>query len=140
MTLRFTSEPDAPRDDRLIIINAVDEYNMQVTGDRHDSRVNIFARDEDGVIRGGILADVWGGWMHITFLWVDEALREQGHATRLLQMAEDEARAKGCRGVFLETFSFQARPFYERFGYQVFGEIADYPPGHTYYFLRKLLG
>ena len=56
----------------------------------------------------------------------------------MLTMAEDYARTHGCIGAHLETFSFQARPLYERLGYQVFGEIADYPPGHTNFFLKKM--
>ena len=53
--------------------------------------------------------------------------------------AEDEARSQGCRGVFLTTFSFQARPFYERFGYEAIADIPDYPVGHTYHVLKKAL-
>jgi hypothetical protein len=39
----------------------------------------------------------------------------------------------------LETLSFQARGFYERYGYSVFGELDDFPPGHRKYFLKKNL-
>jgi ribosomal protein S18 acetylase RimI-like enzyme len=66
-------------------------------------------------------------------------VRLRGYGERLLRAAEEEARMQGCRGVCLSTFSFQARPFYERFGYEVFGELADYPAGHAYYFLKKTL-
>ena len=53
--------------------------------------------------------------------------------------AEDEARSQGCTGVFLSTFSFQARPFYERFGYEIIADVPDYPAGHTYHVLKKTL-
>jgi GNAT superfamily N-acetyltransferase len=75
--------------------------------------------------------------LDLSLLWVAEPLRGQGYRRRILQAAEEEARAQGCRGVFLSTFSFQARPFYEKFGYEVFGEIPDYPIGHAFYFLKK---
>jgi len=55
------------------------------------------------------------------------------------EAAEDEARAQGCTGVYLSTFSFQARPFYERFGYEVIADVPDYPVGHTYHILKKML-
>lgn len=117
----------------------MDNYNIRVTGDANYSPVNLFLRDGMDTIRGGILADLWGGWLHIRFLWIDESLREQGYGSQLLKAAEEEARAKGGRNAYVETFSFQARPFYERHGYRVFGELSDYPAGHSYYFLCKEL-
>ena len=67
-------------------------------------------------------------------------MRGKGHARKLLESAETYAMERGCIGAHLETFSFQARPLYEKLGYEVFGEIRDYPPGHTFYFMRKRLG
>jgi len=80
-----------------------------------------------------------GGWLDLSLLWVAEPLRGKGYGKKLLEAAEDEARAQGCRGVFLSTFSFQARPFYERFWYEVIADVPAYPAGHTYHVLKKLL-
>ncbi len=135
--LTITSEPEASHEERSVIGDAVDNHNIRVTGDSAYFPVNLFLRDEDGVIRGGVLADLWGGWLHVRFLWVEEGLRQQGYGSQLLTTAEAEAKAKGARHAHIETFSFQARPFYERHGYRVFGELNDYPPGHDYYYLRK---
>ena len=52
-------------------------------------------------------------------------------------MTQAEAQARGCFGAWVDTFSFQARPFYEKQGYTVFGTIADQPPGHARHFLFK---
>lgn len=65
--------------------------------------------------------------------------RGNGYGKKLLEAAEDEAKSQGCRAVFLSTFSFQARPFYERLGYEVVGELSDYPPDHAYYLMTKTL-
>jgi GNAT superfamily N-acetyltransferase len=89
---------------------------------------------------GGLLGEIWGGWLYISVLWVAEPARGRGHASRLLEAAEAYARRRGCIGIGLDTFSFQARPLYERHGYVVFGTQADYPPGHTRYFMEKRLG
>src|SRR5215475_6443810 len=118
-TIEMTSEPDAGAQDMGVIENAVNEYNMTVTGDRDWKPIRIFLRDEAGQIHGGITADLWGDWMHIIYLWVSEDLRHGGYGTRLLEAAEKEALAFGCHHAYLETFSFQARPFYERSGYTV---------------------
>jgi N-acetylglutamate synthase-like GNAT family acetyltransferase len=63
-----------------------------------------------------------------------------GRGTALLEAAEEEARAQGCHGVYLTTFSFQAKPFYERLGYEVVADIPDYPEGHRYHVMKKTLG
>jgi len=70
---------------------------------------------------------------------VAEPLRGQGYGKQLLEAAEEEARTQGCRGVHTSTHSFQARPFYEKFGYEVVGEIPDHPAGHSLFFLKKML-
>ena len=56
--------------------------------------------------------------------------------TEAEQIARDE---RGCVGARLETWGFQARPFYEARGYTVFGVLEDYPPGETEYHLSKRL-
>ncbi len=77
--------------------------------------------------------------MDLSLLWVAEPVRGKGQGRKLLEAAEDEARSQGCRGVFLSTFSFQARPFYERLGCEVIADVPDYPIGHTYHVPKKAL-
>ena len=40
---------------------------------------------------------------------------------------------------FLTTFEFQARAFYEARVYREAGRLVGYPPGSTYYWMRKEL-
>jgi len=82
---------------------------------------------------------LWGGWLHVTYLWVAEKARGAGHGTRLMQNAEAYAQSLGAVGATLETHSFQARPFYERLGYEVFSTLDEYPSGHAKFFLKKVL-
>jgi GNAT superfamily N-acetyltransferase len=138
-TIHISFEPNASEDDVSVIADRIYDFNMRVTGDYDWKPVRIFLRDENGNIRGGIAADLWGGWLEIEFLWVDEDLREQGYATQLMQQVEDEARAFGCRHAQVGTHSFQARPFYEKLGYRVVAQLEDYPPGHSDFLLRKAL-
>ena len=90
-------------------------------------------------IAGGLVGNTFFGWLFVHLLFLPEDLRRQGLGAELLRRAEDEARARGCVGAHLDTFSFQARGFYEKQGYAVFGAIPDFPPGHARFFLSKRL-
>jgi len=70
---------------------------------------------------------------------VQEELRGQGLGRELILQGESEARSRGCIGAYVNTFDFQAVGFYDRLGYVVFGQLDDFPPGHSRYFLRKQL-
>ncbi len=122
---------------RRFIVDGVDNYNIAATGLPDYYPVNFALRGERGDVLGGLLAQLWGGWLHVSYLWVAEAARGAGHGSRLLGDAEAYARARGAVGATLETHSFQARPFYERLGYEVFGTLEGYPRGHAKFFLKK---
>lgn len=97
----------------------------------------IALRDEHGHTIGGLWGETGLDWLHVDLLAVPESLRGQDIGTALMQRAEAMARDRGCIGAWLDTFAFQARGFYEKLGYSVFGEIPDYPVGGARYFLRK---
>jgi GNAT superfamily N-acetyltransferase len=137
--IRVVSEPRASSGDVEFVRDGLALFNVAATGDSYYSPLAIFLRDERDAILGGAIGQVWGGWLDLSLLWVAEPLRGEGYGRQLLEAAEDEARSQGCRGVFLSTFSFQARPFYERFGYEVIADVPDYPAGHTYHVLKKTL-
>jgi GNAT superfamily N-acetyltransferase len=99
--------------------------------------LDILIRNEASEILGGLISSTYWRWLEVNILWVAEGLRRLGHGRTLLRMAEAEARTRGCTHVMLTTYSFQARGFYEKEGYRVAGEMADYPPGATYYWMRK---
>jgi RimJ/RimL family protein N-acetyltransferase len=137
--LRIVSEPQGSPGDATFVRESLALYNVGVTGDSYYSPLAIFLKDERGAVLGGALGHVWGEWLNLDTLWVIELFRGQGYGAKLLEAAEDEARAQGCHGVFLDTFSFQAKPFYEKFGYEVVADIPDYPRGHSYHVLKKTL-
>jgi len=76
-------------------------------------------------------------WLFINLMWLPEDLRGQGYGQKLLALAEEEGHHRGARFSYLDTFSFQAPEFYKIFGYQEFGELEDFPPGHTRHFMKK---
>jgi GNAT superfamily N-acetyltransferase len=137
--LRIVSEPRGDAGDATFVREGLTLFNVAVTGDSYYSPLAIFLKDERDAVLGGALGHVWGGWLDLVILWIAEPFRGQGYGAKLLRAAEDEARTQGCQGVFLTTFSFQAKPFYEKFGYQIVVDIPDYPKGHSYHVLTKRL-
>ncbi|MCP4427876.1 MAG: GNAT family N-acetyltransferase, partial [Chloroflexi bacterium] len=96
------------------------------------------APDDEEVV-GGVIGELFFGWFHVDLLWVKEELRGQGYGRRLLARVEEGARQRGAKNAYLDTFSFQAPDFYKKLGYEVFGELPDFPAGHQRYFLMKKL-
>jgi len=91
------------------------------------------------MIRGGLLGHIWGGWHHVTDLWLDEGARGEGLGRKLVETAEAEARADGCRYVHLDSHSFQAPDFYKKLGYEEFSRLSESPLGQDQVFLWKSL-
>jgi GNAT superfamily N-acetyltransferase len=136
MTIEETPDPA----DARFVFERLREFNRSRTGiDDGHRRLAILVRDEAGAIVGGLLGDTFWGWLYVSILWIDESLRGQGYGHRLLVAAEQEAIARGCHHALLDTMSFQARPFYEKYGYTVFGELHDIPVGHSRYYMQKPL-
>ncbi|HSO10909.1 MAG TPA: GNAT family N-acetyltransferase [Anaerolineales bacterium] len=122
-----------------IIGRGISNYNKQQAGEDHFQRLCFALYVSDREIAGGILGEIYWDWFHLDLLWVKDELRGHGYGHRLLMAAENEARQCGAKNVFLDTFSFQAPDFYKKHGYQVFGELKDFPPGHQRYYLLKQL-
>jgi ubiquinone/menaquinone biosynthesis C-methylase UbiE/ribosomal protein S18 acetylase RimI-like enzyme len=136
--LWLSLEDEPPAADVAAIHAGLRSYNAQFVQPDGNQPLNVMLRAEDGSLAGGLLGYTWD-WLYVKTLWVTEAVRGQGYGARLLARAEAEAVRRGCRHAHLDTFSFQALPFYQKLGYQVWGQLDDLPPGHTRFFLRKEL-
>ena len=102
-------------------------------------KLAVLLKNEAGTVIGGLFGWINCSWLHVELLAVPEELRRTGLGTRLLGEAETAAKARGCIGAWLDTYSFQAPDFYLRNGYEAFGELKDHPPGANRIFLRKSL-
>ena len=122
-----------------IIGQGISSYNEQKAGAEKAQILCFALYAPDQEIVGGVLGVIYWDWLHIDLMWVKEDLRGHGYGQRLLTLVEDEARRRGAKNAFLDTFSFQAPGFYKQHGYQVFGELQDFPPGHQRTFLTKQL-
>jgi GNAT superfamily N-acetyltransferase len=139
MPPRFEITESPERADHDAIIDGLVAFNESKAGKTEWVPVVIRLRDETGKVVGGIAARTGFDWLHIELLFVPEALRGRGLGAGLMRQAEAYARERGFTGIWLDTFEFQARPFYEKLGYSIFGTIEDYPPGGRRYFLQKRL-
>jgi len=122
-----------------LVRDRLDMFNVGVTGVSAYYPVNFILKNDRDEVMGGLLGGIWGGWLHITYLWVDEAERGRDSATKMMDQAEAYARERHCHWVTLDTHSFQARPFYEKRGFEVFATLDDWPKGHKKFFLKKKL-
>lgn len=130
----------APRSEDIAQVRAgLMAFNESAVGPAAITPVALYVRDAQDAIRGGLTGFLAWGWLSVDLLWVDAALRGQGYGTQLLAQAEQVARDAACVAVRLDTYEFQARPFYERHGYVVWGVLEGYPAGRRTFHMRKSL-
>jgi GNAT superfamily N-acetyltransferase len=129
-----------PSDDYTAHWHVMDAFNEETIGDARGEAVSLVISPEDG---DDFLGGLWGhalwGSFYIGFMFVPAEHRRSGIGSELMRRAEAEAKSKGCRHMWLETYAFQARPFYERHGFEVFGQLDGPPPMFPRYFLQKAL-
>jgi ribosomal protein S18 acetylase RimI-like enzyme len=115
------------------------EHNSKQTRQDDGQLFGFFIRNEQQEIVAGLSGWTWAQACQIQNLWVHSSLRGQGYGERLLESAEQEARACGCKVIFLESYSFQAPAFYQKYGYELAWQLDDFPPGYQNNFLVKRL-
>lgn len=138
-TYTFTIE-DAPGDEDVqALAQGLTAHALPHTKEPGFQPIGVFMRDENGALFGGVWGYVNWNWLSINLVWLSDDLRGGGYGRQMIISLEDAARERGCQYAHLDTFSYQARPFYEGLGYEVFATLDDYPPGHQRFFLKKKL-
>jgi GNAT superfamily N-acetyltransferase len=122
--------PYAAADLQNIEQTIVNNHNIASTGQAEWYPVAFFLKDENDEVLGGLLGDIWAAWLHVRTLVVAAPARERGFGKELMKRAERYAVEQGCTDAFLDTLSFQARPFCEKLGYRVFRTRENHPAGH----------
>lgn len=132
------------REDQDCILQGLMEHNITAFEGRSMETMVIDlsrkALDENGELIGGIVARLYL-WecAYVDILWVREDRRRDGLGARLLGEVEQEAAARGVRLIHLDTFDFQAKEFYEKQGYEVFGVLEHCTDDHVRYYMKKEL-
>jgi GNAT superfamily N-acetyltransferase len=131
---------DEPRlDETESIVRQLLQFNSRCAGEGNFRQLAVFLRDADENLVGGLVGSTYWQWLYVDVFWIHESYRGDGAGTALLAAAEQEAIRRGCQYAYLDTFSFQAPEFYQKLGYVVFGELPDFPLGHSRVFLKKVL-
>ena len=134
---RITLETNPTPEDEKIVLAGLRAFNVAIIGDPHEQPVDVFARDEAGKVVGGLVGWIKWRWLYVSKLWLPESLRGTGTGTKLMRLAEEHAWRQGCLGAYLDTFEYQALPFYQKLGYELYGTLEGFPPGYRQYYLRK---
>ena len=121
------------------IKNLIRAYNRSKREEAESEPLNIYVEDEKGNLLAGLVAETFGNWLEIEYLFVKEELRGQGIGSKLLQGAENEAKNRNCRFAFVNTYQFQAPDFYKRYGYKEVFALQEYPyTGQRFYYQKDL--
>ena len=114
-------------------------YNRSKREAAESEPLNLYVEDEHGQLLAGLVAETFGNWLEIEYLFVKEGLRGQGIGSQLLQQAESEAKKRNCRFAFVNTYQFQAPAFYQKHGYKEVFTLKDYPcTGQRHYYQKEL--
>ena len=120
------------------VLSGLNAFNKRAFGKIDHVPLSVTLREKRDIV-GDVIGYTHVGWLFVQFFWIDEKYRRKGLGKRLLDMAEQEARRRDAKNVYLDTFSFQAPGFYEKLGYREFGRLKDYPAGHYRAWMTKAL-
>jgi|RhiMetdeSRZDD1v2_1073273.scaffolds.fasta_scaffold18571_2 ribosomal protein S18 acetylase RimI-like enzyme len=115
------------------------DYNEAHLGEINYQKLTIVVKNSRNDLIGGLVGSSLCGWVYVNTVWVADEYRHRGIGKKLMSLAEDEGRRRGCHHARLETSEAQAPGFYFKLGYSVFGVLDDYPKGLKLYFFQKTL-
>lgn len=119
--------------------NLIRAYNRSKREEAESKPLNLYVEDEKGNLMAGLVAETFGNWLEIEYLFVKEELRGQGIGSKLLEQAENEAKKRNCQFAFVNTYQFQAPDFYKSHGYKEVFTLQNYPyTGQRYYYQKDL--
>lgn len=137
--LTYSVDEEWPESSSRFVVDGLAAFNAAHSTVTSERKVAVTALDDDRSVVGGLLGRTDHGWFYVGWLWVSEGLRGHGLGTQLMERAEAAAHERGCHHAHLTTLEFQARAFYERRGYRVFGTLDDYPRPYQRFFMQKEL-
>lgn len=95
--------------------------------------------DNKGIVKGGLIAQTWWKMLEVQYLWIHEDFRGKGYGKEMMLRAEAEAKEDQCHKAYVDTFDFQAKGFYEKLGYKVWGTLDGFADKFERIYLHKNL-
>ena len=137
-TIVVTDAPDAA--DTAVIADGLRDYNTSQAGYDDYRPLAVFVTDPaSGKVLGGLYGGSYMGQLRVDRFFLPEGLRRDRLGSRVLAMAEEEGRRRGCTRVTLNTMEIQAPGFYQKQGYTIAAKLDCDPPGITRYVMTKKL-
>ncbi len=128
------SEKRKNKVDQGLIQDAKEKINYD--GEIHNFSFAAFFEEEEVA---AILGKMFFGALHLENLHVKAECQRQGIGKMLMHSALDYAKKRACKVVFLETFNFQALPFYQKLGFSLEFSREGYKNGCVFHYLKKEL-
>ncbi|WP_220759081.1 MULTISPECIES: GNAT family N-acetyltransferase [unclassified Shewanella] len=124
------------------LVEGVRQHNFAHMGVETSKPLSVVAHDSsDSSGSGKLIGGVAGRTIYDNFLinvlWVDESVRGTGLGRELMQLAEIEAKSRGCTMAQVDTLSFQAPVFYQKLGFEIIGTVPSTAKSPERYFLLK---
>ncbi|WP_272521583.1 GNAT family N-acetyltransferase [Providencia sp. PROV202] len=136
--MKITVTHEITPEDKEELFTGLRSYNRSFLQNSYFGQLGVYSKDDNGIMQGGLFASIKGRWLCIDYLWVDESMRKNGLGSQLMHVAEEESKKLGCHNALVDTFSFQALPFYEKLGYVKQLSLPNFPElGMQRHYLSK---
>jgi GNAT superfamily N-acetyltransferase len=133
---------ESTREEYGLVDNGIVEYNLSkvpFTQEPSFISINRVIKGLNGEVLAGINIQLYcWNCLYVDVLWVKEEYRKEGYGSILLNEVEKIAKDKGCNLIHLDTFDFQAKDFYLKHGYEIFGVLDDCPMEHKRYYMKRI--
>jgi GNAT superfamily N-acetyltransferase len=123
---------------RRELVKGLRAYNAKVAGKIDHQPLTVTLRERRKIV-GGLAGETLFGWLFIVLLWIADEHRGKGFGKSLMETAEEEARRRGARNAYVDTFSFQAPGFYDKLGCRAFARLDDFPAEYHRLWMMKAL-
>jgi len=122
-----------------LLNNKIVNFNLENREFNQRKSLAVTVKDEKGVVLAGACGVIFGNWLQVNILWVNQELRGKDYGSKLLKEIEQKAKNQGCKECLLDTLDFQAMPFYKKHGYKIAWTQKNYPLTGCKYFMTKTL-